>query len=183
MPLPAFLGAPQPLAANAPLRLAVAIAHDLPGNWCWAGTTAAVASYYAGPGAATSACAVATKWLGVDCCHPPPDPTEQGPRNQPFDIAGPLRAHTQPDDPIGRPLTREEIQGELAAGQPVCCALAWAGSDSAIGHYNLIVGYDAAHDEVRVADCAWADSWLPYDEFRTAYQHRGTWKQSFRTVA
>jgi papain like cysteine protease AvrRpt2 len=164
--------------------LSISIEQPTPTNWCWAATAAAVASFYAavhGVGQALTACQVATQCLFTSCCPEPTDPTD--PRNQEYALEGALRAiqHLAGDGPLQGPLDFPAIVTEIEGERPICCHIAWDPSNPDNGHFNAIVGYDTANQDIDISDCLYGTQTLPHDTFTTAYRGAGTWDLTYLT--
>ncbi len=171
-----------PAPGKTPRCLAVVMPRPKPTEWCWAATTSAVCTYFAGrgSGAPASPCEIATVWLQTACCPEPTDPNDS--RNVPFGLEGPLGAppgHLA--EPPSAALEFDQVMAQIDLGRPVCCHIAWHATSPDQGHYNMIVGYDPATQDVDVRDCLYSDSSLPFDAFRNAYQGSGSWDTSYLT--
>ena len=180
VPGPDAVAAPAPGPAK---RLSFSMAQPKPTEWCWAATTAAVASFYAsvhGVGNPLTPCQVATQCLYTECCPEPTDPSD--PRNREYAIEGALRkvGHLA-QDPIGDSIGFDQIVSEINADRPICCHIAWDPINPNDGHFNAIIGYDATTRDLDISDCLYLDQTLPYDTFKTAYQHKGSWDLTYLT--
>lgn len=192
MPSSSFLGpfvevpdgaAPAAAPGAAANRLPFTMQHPQPTEWCWAATTAAVATFYASvhsAGEAMTPCQVATLCLGPECCPEPTDPSDS--RNQEYALEGALRAVQHlAADPVTGALDFQAIVNEIDGSRPVCCHIAWDPANPDNGHFNAVVGYDSAHQEVDVSDSLYGDQTLPYQTFAQAYRGTGTWDLTYLT--
>lgn len=182
-----------PDAANAPVpataadgaskRLAFSMAHPKPTEWCWAATAAAVASFYAsvqGTGQALTPCQVATQCLFTACCPEPTDPADS--RNREYALEGALSTTGHlAQGPVPGTLDFQSIVTEIDGDRPVCCHIAWDSANPDNGHFNAIVGYDTANQDVDISDCLYGDQTLLYTAFKNAYQGNGTWDLTYLT--
>jgi hypothetical protein len=186
--VPAAATAPKPAAFGSSAeggskRLPFSMERPQPTEWCWAATAAAISAFYSllhHAGQAYSVCQVATKCLGSSCCPEPLDPQDL--RNQEYALEGALNAvgHLA-QDPIGGALDFSSVVGEINAQRPVCCHITWDAGNPDNGHFNAIVGYDLANQDVDVCDCLYGDQTLPYATFTNAYQTNGSWDVSYLT--
>jgi hypothetical protein len=146
-------------------------------EWCWAAVAASVSDFFAQilGTSKESQCTIASRCQGLPCCPPLP-PNWNG--NITWALEDALGPHLA-QGPIDGPLFFADIVKEVDAKRPVCCRIKFAADN---GHFNAIVGYDDAYDEVIVRDPLYTDTdgRLPYDTFVKNY-HGGRWDSSYRT--
>lgn len=74
-------------------------------------------------------------------------------------------------------VTREGLQAEIRAGQPVCARTAWQAGGA---HFVAITGF-APGDLIEVDDPVSGVSDVDYDVFTTAYLGSGSWTHTYFT--
>lgn len=174
-------------------HLAVSIEKQVPSEWCWAATVSAISTFYAlvrNIGDALTPCQVATQIIGQQCCPAPTDPSD--PRNYEFDMEVALngvnpshlgRGPIARQDPSNPPMSFADIMTEIDGQRPIVCRIAWDPNNlETNGHYNAIVGYDAANQDVDVRDCLYDDTSMPLSIFATSYRDQGIWHLAYLTV-
>ncbi len=197
MSLPAFLGPavaiplpaaaamllqPAPPAGGAAARtLAFTMQTQSQTQWCWAATTSSVATFFGHPAPAPTQCQVATNCLGGTCCQTPGSAA----CNVPFFLD---RALTSSGNLAGTasgavgfgPVApaAASVVDQIDAGRPLGCHISWNGGG---GHFNVIYGYDAANQDVDVADPSFGNQTIPYATFVASYRSAGCWDFSYLT--
>jgi Papain-like cysteine protease AvrRpt2 len=176
-PVPAGAAAP---AIGYPPPLDVTMPRPKPTQWCWAATASAVWTYYAarGSGKVQTPCEIASKWLSTSCCPEPTDPNDH--RNKPSDLQSALGMHLSGNPAFGT-ISFQQIKTEIDARRPVCCLIHWHGGPGQDNHYNMIVGYHPATQDVEIRDCQYDTTTLPYTSLCKTYQGTGTWDQTYLT--
>jgi hypothetical protein len=193
MPLASFFGPPQDVAAAAGVagpdpgganagaakRLPFTMEPQGPSRWCWAATTASVATFYAQyhqSGTAVTQCQVATMCLDAgNCCPPPVDPNDA--RNTEYGLDAALVKVGHRNGPFSAgTLDFGAVKTEIDGDRPICCHIKWNGSDAGNdGHFVAIVGYDAGTQEVDVCDPLNGDSTIAYQTLIGNYLNAGSW--------
>jgi hypothetical protein len=179
---------PAPLATGgetAAKRLPLVMEPQGPSRWCWAATTASVATFYAtyhNVGQPLTQCEVASLCMAPqECCPPPKDPNDS--RNCEFglDVAL-LQVGHRNGSAIEGSISFGQIKTEIDAERPICCHIKWNDSvPGDNGHFIAVVGYDESKNAVDVLDCL-KGSWTgPYDVLRTRYLDAGSWDGTYLT--
>ena len=148
-------------------------------NWCWAATSASVASYFE-PATNWTQCAIADAEVGpADCCGAGAGGETC---NKPWfldtalDRVGHFRQFS------GGALSTTQVGVELASSTPVGVRIGWNGGG---GHFVIVRGRfrdDNGVEYVSVSD-PWGgvNSDVTYNAFRNNYLGAGTWTHSYRT--
>lgn len=146
-------------------------------NWCWAATAASVLAYYDGVGAPNQ-CSLASQYVAVPYCPPPPISDTGWLGNQIFSLADVLQheGHLAAGITPGA-LDFADIIQDIDNCRPVCIHVATAPD----GHFLAIIGYeDNGQDEVYVCDPEKKlHGWYPHDTLSSAAG--GSWDESYRT--
>jgi hypothetical protein len=202
MNLPGFLGPPRslfghgapaaaespPVGGNASSRgaaLDFVIHQQQQANWCWAAVTASVAAFF-GIAPAPRQCDIAQEALaptspGILCCGADAATS----CNRPWHLDGPLQA-------IGAYRQRETgslaygaVAGEIAAGLPPACRVAWQGGGA---HFMVLSGWseDTANGMryVKLQDPGnGSETDVPYEDLVAGYTAPGDrWTHSYLTA-
>lgn len=143
-------------------------------RWCWASTTASVATFL-GRGPYTP-CQVATLCLGssMNCC------TSMSPRghcDEEYAMQTALEDTRCFAEARQKALEYNEIVEQIRLNRPVCCHIKWSSTFlNTGGHFNVIVGYMIGSQDVVVRDTDVAgDQILSHRELVTNYRRSGRW--------
>jgi Papain-like cysteine protease AvrRpt2 len=139
-------------------------------NWCWA---ACAAMLFTRPGETQSGqCDIASTHLGRTCCPSPHAPSACNQGAWPHLAYPPLGI---PTTFIQAPLSRQDLQAQLAAGRPVEVCYLWSGGSST--HVALIVGENGSGD-FEVFDPSYGAGSRSFSQIASAYG-LGSWLYSF----
>jgi hypothetical protein len=196
MPIPTFLQPLQPLSGVAPSPSPAvapslggaatsgslngfAVEHQQEDNWCWAAVSTSVATFFGST--AWSQCKVASDELTLSCCGTPDASTGCNVAWY-LDRALTRVGHFDYLSAASEPFAT--VQGEIAAGRPLGCRIAWAVGSA---HFVALGGWLTAPDGTQYVDVH--DPWygftqLPYNTFVSSYRTPGdSWTHSYFVAA
>lgn len=145
-------------------------------NWCWAAVGVSVNRFFA-PDSDLSLCDLAGTILNdPGTGHTPPSGLDQAAHLE--RVLRHLKVLKEP--PRAGALSFDDIRAQINAGLPVCARIEWSDLDS--GHFVIIRGFAVTvlgEQWVDVADPAFGNSRVLYDDFVNSYQGSGQWDYTF----
>jgi hypothetical protein len=144
-------------------------------NWCWAAVGVSVNRYFAPDSNLSLRDLVETILNDPGACH------RSSGLDQPAHLERVLRhLKVLKEPPRAGALSFNDIRAQINAGLPVCVRVEWPDLNS--GHFVIIRGYAVTASGERwvdVADPAFGNSTVPYDDFVNSYQGAGQWDYTF----
>lgn len=156
------------------------IQNQLLSNWCWAAVASSISRYYNNNSPWTQG-TLAANLTGHDSCSvitKDTAPIAPPVCNQVLDVASALKVTGNFVQQVLRPLTFNEVIGQVQGGWPVCCQISW--DEYTTSHFVVVYGFNA--NMLVVGDPEAGVCSVDYTQFTTGYRG-GKWSRSIATQA